>query len=41
MTYIIRIHVSLGLAGLGNTAYGVAPCAFMRGEPSQGLHVYT
>jgi hypothetical protein len=34
MSYIIRVHVLFGVSGPGNTAYGVAPTAVMRGEPS-------
>ncbi len=34
MTTVIRVSVAFGLAGPGVTTYGVAPCAFMRGEPS-------
>jgi len=34
MTTLIRVSVAFGLPGLGVTTYGVAPCAFLRGEPS-------
>jgi len=34
MTTIIVLLVELGAATSGTTAYGAAPCAFMRGEPS-------
>jgi hypothetical protein len=34
MTNIILLLVALGSSQPGVTAYGVAPCAVMRGEPS-------
>jgi hypothetical protein len=34
MTTIIYVLVALGTVAPGVTAFGVAPCAVMRGEPS-------
>lgn len=34
MTTIIRVSVAFGGDTPGTTTYGVAPCAFQRGEPS-------
>jgi hypothetical protein len=34
MTMIINVLVAHGVTAPGVTAYGVAPCAVMRGEPS-------
>jgi len=34
MMYVIRVHVALGGDTPNAAAYGLAPCAFMRGEPS-------
>jgi hypothetical protein len=34
MTTLIRVSVAFGAETPGTTTYGVAPCAFLRGEPS-------